>query len=483
MKPLEPRSKADLFASLPPEWPDDPLPEIRNLIAKTGNKLVVLDDDPTGTQTVHGIAVLTEWSADVLEHELRSEGDAFYLLTNSRSLPATEARALNLEISRNLVEAGQRASRPFSIVSRSDSTLRGHFPLEVDALAEGLNRTFDAILLIPAFLGSGRYTIGDIHYVEDDGLLFPSGQTEFARDASFGYRASNLRHWVDEKTRGRIPASTINAISLEDIRMGGPDRVFEILMHLPQGSVCVINAASERDLEVVAWASIMAEAAGRLLAYRTAASFARARAGIAERTLLTVKDLELPADGGGLVIVGSYVEKTTTQVAALLDSGVTGLEIDARALLSDDERQNEIRRIARAADNLLACGKDVVIYTSRDLVTGISPDQSLDIGNQISDGLVTVVHNLTASPRYIVAKGGITSSDIATKALHAKRAHVMGQVTPGVPVWLLGSESRFPGLRYVVFPGNVGSDKTLLDIVQALRAPSDSEHVRTMSGA
>jgi hypothetical protein len=53
-----------LLATLPPEWPKDLFPEIRERVQAPGKKVVVLDDDPTGTQTVHHLWVLTRWSPD-----------------------------------------------------------------------------------------------------------------------------------------------------------------------------------------------------------------------------------------------------------------------------------------------------------------------------------------------------------------------------------------------------------------------------------
>lgn len=70
---------------------------------------------------------------------------------------------------------------------------------------------------------------------------------------------------------------------------------------------------------------------------------------------------------------------------------------------------------------------------------------------------------------FIVAKGGITSSDLASKALSAKKATVLGPVIPGVPLWKMDEESRFPGIRYVVFPGNVGDETALAEVCNRLR--------------
>ena len=75
---------------------------------------------------------------------------------------------------------------------------------------------------------------------------------------------------------------------------------------------------------------------------------------------------------------------------------------------------------------------------------------------------------LHVKPAYIIAKGGITSSDVGTKALKVKKALVMGQIQKGIPVWLTGEESKFPGMPYIIFPGNVGDKDTLRLIVEEL---------------
>jgi uncharacterized protein YgbK (DUF1537 family) len=119
--------------------------------------------------------------------------------------------------------------------------------------------------------------------------------------------------------------------------------------------------------------------------------------------------------------------------------------------------------------NRLLPRQDVVVMTSRQLVTGADKEESLQIGAVVSAALVAVVRGLTVRPRFVVAKGGITSSDIATRGLDIKRALVLGQIAPAVPVWQPAAGSRFPGVPYVVFPGNVGGADTLADVVQTLR--------------
>ncbi len=472
-------NKTDTLSSLPPVWPESLLPAIRSQVAAANRTLVVLDDDPTGTQTVHDVSVLTGWSVDELSAELARGAAVFYVLTNSRSLPLAEAQALNRTIGADLLVASRRAKRDIAVVSRSDSTLRGHYPGEVDALAAALGQTVDATLIIPFFLEGGRYTIGDVHYVAEGDLLTPAAATPFAQDAAFGYHASDLRQWVQEKTAGRVMAAAVVSISLADLRVGGPQHVAGILRTLHSGVVCVVNAAAMRDLEVLVAALLDAEAHGKQFLYRTAASFVQVRGGIEPRPLLTRAELlgapftggqAAPGQSGGLFVVGSYVPKTTAQVNELLaQTPAVHVEIRVAALLDDAQRERAIDRAARTVEEALVAGKDTVMVTGRQLVTGEDAAASLAIGRRISDSLVAMVGQLRVKPRYLVAKGGITSSDIATKALGIRRAVVLGQILPGVPVWQTGAESRYPGLPYIVFPGNVGDADALVQIYRALR--------------
>lgn len=463
--------KEDLLQALPSEWPVDLRSEIQIEVRSSGRKVVVLDDDPTGTQTVHSIPVLTQWNTEALQAELQNDLPVFYILTNSRSLSLPEARSLNEEIGRNLLYAGKRTGRNYVVVSRSDSTLRGHFPGEVEALAHSLVIEFDGWIIIPFFLEGGRFTINDIHFVDEKGWLVPAGRTEFARDRVFGYRSSNLREWVSEKTGGRTSPEGIVSISIEDLRKGGPDVVVQRLMRLEKSAPCVVNAASYRDMEVLVRAVLSAEAQGKRFLYRTAASFVQVRAGISPRPLLSREELNMAETGAGLIVVGSYVPRSTSQLNGLLKmSGVTGVEVNVETLLDEHAGPAELGRVARLAEAALQSSHDAVIYTSRHLHASADSRENLRIGSRVSDGLIAILRMIAAKPRYVLAKGGITASDVATKGLHVKRALVLGQILPGVPVWRLGEESIHPGLPYIVFPGNVGGDEALRNVVGMLRA-------------
>ncbi|KAK9277890.1 hypothetical protein L1049_027447 [Liquidambar formosana] len=471
-------NKEVVLKSLPSEWQVDPTDDIRRLNHNNSKILIVLDDDPTGTQTVHDIEVLTEWNVESLVEQFRKRPNCFFILTNSRSMSSEKASALIKDICSNLCTAAKSVENiDFTVVLRGDSTLRGHFPEEADAAASVLGE-MDAWIICPFFLQGGRYTIEDIHYVADSDQLVPAGDTEFAKDAAFGYKSSNLREWVEEKTVGRISASNVTSISIQLLRKGGPDAVCEHLCRLQKGSTCIVNAASERDMAVFAAGMIQAELKGKRFLCRTAASFVSARIGIIPIAPILPKDLGINKErNGSLIVVGSYVPKTTKQVEELkLQRGqiLKSIEIsvDKLAMKSLEEREEEIKRAAEMADLFLRARKDTLIMTSRELITGKTPSESLEINFKVSSALVQIVRQISARPRYILAKGGITSSDLATKALEAKRAKIVGQALAGVPLWQLGPESRHPGVPYIVFPGNVGDSKALADIVKCWARPS-----------
>ncbi|XP_038878743.1 uncharacterized protein LOC120070914 isoform X2 [Benincasa hispida] len=470
--------KEVVLNSLPPEWPEDVIADIQQLNERNSKILVVLDDDPTGTQTVHDIDVLTEWSLDSLIEQFRKNPRCFFILTNSRSLSSEKAGALVEQICVNLRAATESVEHSdYMVVLRGDSTLRGHFPEEADAAMSVLG-VVDAWIICPFFFQGGRYTIDDIHYVADSDELIPAGDTEFAKDATFGYKSSNLCQWVEEKTAGRIQAGTVASISIQLLRKGGPDAVCEHLCSLEKGMTCIVNAASERDMAVFAAGMIKAEMKGKNFLCRTAASFVSARVGITPIAPLLPKDVGIDKErNGGLIIVGSYVPKTTKQVQELkLRCGpfLRCIEVSAvkLSMSTEEEREEEIRKAAMFADIYLRAHKDTLIMTSRELITGKSPLESLEINVKVSAALVEIVQRITTKPRYILAKGGITSSDIATKALEAKCARIIGQALSGVPLWQLGHESRHPGVPYIVFPGNVGSSEALAEVVSTWALPA-----------
>lgn len=461
----------ETLSSLPCAWPDELLPAIQHENVQRPASIVVLDDDPTGTQTVHDVPVVTNWLLPTLVYEFERRTPLFYVLTNSRSLPKKQAIDLAREAGANILEASRQTGRAFEVISRSDSTLRGHFPAEVEALSEVLEMERAVWLIIPFFEEGGRFTIDDIHYVREAGQLVPAAETPFAKDVVFGYRNSDLKCWVEEKTRGRFPATTVQSLSIQEIRKEGPDYVASKLTECEPGSICVVNAADYRDLEVVTLGLLQARRQKRRFLFRTAASFVRVRAGLRGGPLLTAGEMNCGVGSSGLVIVGSHVPRSSEQLNHVLrHADVQSVELDVATILSPPDRDRLIRTAVGLVEDSLSKGEDFVVYTSRKLMTGSDDESSLLIGAQVSQALVELIRSIRVRPGYILAKGGITSSDIATKALNIGRAQVLGQVLPGVPVWRAGPESKFPAMPYIVFPGNVGGTDAITQVVRCFQA-------------
>lgn len=433
--------------------------------------LVILDDDPTGTQTCHSIAVLTTWTLPVLLAEFQSTkaGGGFFILTNSRALHPPAAKLLMTEICQNLQDAAREAGKSFEVVLRGDSTLRGHFPLEPLVVEQVLGQS-DGWILAPFFLQGGRYTIENVHYVAEGDGLVPAGETPFAKDSTFGYKSSDLREWVVEKSKGSIEKKSVVGLQIDDIRIGGQNKVEEILMGIEPGSIIIVNAAAEEDIDVVVHGILKAEAKGKKFLFRSAAALVSARLGISPIPPISAEQLGLDPTVGGLIIAGSYVPKTTAQLKSLREKSgrkLTTVELDVHKLLESPETaEQELQHALTTAETEIQKPQDVLIMTSRELVVGADEVKSLDIGSIIAAALVSFLVRLKTKPRYVIAKGGITSSDMATKGLNMKRATVVGQAAAGVPLWRCDEATcKHPGLPYVVFPGNVGGEDTLFEVV------------------
>lgn len=444
---------------------------------KTLNKkIIVLDDDPTGVQTVHGISVYTGWSPGSIRTGFEEENNLFFILTNSRSLTSGESRSLHEEIARNILKAAGETGRDFIIVSRSDSTLRGHYPLETQVLKDTVEGNsglkFDGEILCPFFKEGGRYTIGNVHYVADGDRLIPAGQSEFARDKTFGFVSSHLGEWCEEKSAGTYRKDGVTYVPLESLRAMDVDGIEKSLLNIRGFNKVVVNAVDYDELMVFALAFLTAVSKGKRFILRSAASLVKVLGGIPDKPLLTAGELiKKDEKNGGLIIVGSHVNKTTRQLDMLKTlPNVEFIEFNQHLVLDPEAIKKEIERASSLCTSLITSGRTAALYTRRDRLDLDTADreEQLNISVRISDAVTAVAASLGVQPAYIIAKGGITSSDIGVKALKVQKAVVAGQISPGVPVWITGGESRYPGMAYVIFPGNVGKDETLRDIAAAL---------------
>ncbi len=397
--------------------------------------MVVFDDDPTGIQTVHGCLLVTDWSDDNIRMAMLDEVPFFYILTNTRALTAEAARKTLTTALETVIRVNQEFGYRLICVSRCDSCLRGHFPLEPNVMREVLMKhgykVWPRIPFAPAFIESGRLTIDGTHYLRDGERLIPVSESEFARDNVFGYKHSHLVDYIREKGGNPEDYDIVNAQNYEELN-SFRDALFAEL----EGEECAI-------------------------VIRSSSSLPRSMSGIVDKPFLSREDLGIQANGTGIFIVGSHVKKTTEQLDYLLKlSGVKGIELSIDDILNHSDAL--MSRTLESIKSLSSNGITPVVYTARKEVRIEDVTQRLSLGQTVSEFLVDIVRRLPVCPNYVVAKGGITSHDILTKGLAVKTARVMGQVINSVPCVMT---ERFP---YIIFPGNVGDPHSLEEIYKEI---------------
>jgi uncharacterized protein YgbK (DUF1537 family) len=415
---------------------------LRAEIAADERPTVIVDDDPTGTQSVSDVDVILRPDRAAFEEFAASGNRSVFVLSNSRALPEDAAARLVGDIARTATAVLPSAR----VVLRGDSTLRGHVFAEADAVAPGV-----PILFVPAFLDGGRFTEGGVHRLRTPEGTVPVADTEFARDPVFGYRSRDLAGWVAEVGGGRRRAA---GLPLERLRAYGPDAVADALAEAGPETVVVPDCAEPGDVLAIAAGLLRAERRGARVQVRCAASFAAALAGSTTRPLA---GLGLPPDARVLVACGSFTEASTRQLRALGGLWDRRVEIPAGGSGGEEALAAAVReRLAEHGRALLATERTP------------GHDRYPDAPQTLMDRLAGTVRRLAPEVDLVVAKGGITSARLATGALSAASARVRGQILPGVPVWTLRTPAGEPS--YVVVPGNVGADDTLRTILDRVAA-------------
>ncbi len=435
----------------------------------TKPKIIVLDDDPTGSQTVHSCLLLTRWDVETLRLGLGDASPIFFVLTNTRALTPEQAAAVTREVCHNLkIALETQEIKDFLVVSRSDSTLRGHYPVETDVIAEEVG-PFDAHFLVPAFFEGGRITKESVHYLIIDGVPTPVHETEFARDSVFGYHHSYLPDYVEEKTKGRIQADCVDRFLLDDIRQGSLER----LQNLSDNQCGVVDAETQADLDKFAADVLTAAAEGKHFLFRSAASVLTSLASLGSQPVAAADMAQYVRQGKpGAVIVGSHVKKTTQQLECLLQApGIVGVEVDVAHLLDESETQRAalLAGILERVQDVHTTSKTPVVYTSRQELSFEDAQTRLAFGAAVSSLLMDIVRGLPEDIGFLISKGGITSNDVLSTGLALTSARLLGQIIPGCSVVRTPADHpQFPNMPVVLFPGNVGDANGLVTVYQRL---------------
>ncbi|MCY3536837.1 MAG: four-carbon acid sugar kinase family protein [Cyanobacteria bacterium MAG IRC3_bin_20] len=431
------------------------------------SKLIVIDDDPTGSQTVHGCPLLLSWRVEALVEGLQHPAHVLFILANTRALPWRDAEVRLRSICRNLRQAlSQLNLEDWQLVSRGDSTLRSHFPLDAQVLSQELG-PFAVLFVLPAFLPGGRTTVGGHHFLHGQ----PVHLSSYARDSRFGYRTSCLAAWVEQKSGGRIPQTTVTRLHWQE----DGNRLLTRLASLPQGAVVTVDASEPEHLHRFGQLMQRRRQQGHQDLCWGAASLIDALVDPGPQ-ILTGRDwagLRRRDAWGlqpGVILVGSHQPGADRQLAKLLTApSVKGLEIPLEGLRQGLAPAQLAPSLAAALGHALQQERrTVALYTSRgERLRGDEAGQ-LALAEAVAQLQEMVLDPLCSSLGYVISKGGSTSDTLLRRVLGLDRVALRGQVMPGISLVQPAAPLGQAGLPVICVPGNMGTDETLLDLHQLM---------------
>ena len=438
-------------------------------------KVLVLDDDPTGSQTVHSCPLLLRWDPGSLRQALLHPSPLLFLLANTRALDPQAAEQRVRSICHVLKPALAEAQAAgvidrWLIVSRGDSTLRGHFPLELEVIEQELG-PFASTLLVPAFLPGGRTTKDGMHLLHGE----PVHATAFAQDRLFGFTSSFLPAWVEEKTAGQISADSVQQISCADLE-AGPEVLKERLAALPPASIACVDAERPDQLTALGEAIWARERQGQRVALQSAASLING--------LVPMPPPPLDASGlaglrrapalPGLVLVGSHVPLADAQLTTLLaEPACIGIELDVRKVarvLFGPERERLLASLEQSwrqqIEMVMREGQTPVVFTSRGELHFSSPAERRELGMALAQLMARLAGGLAPQLGYVISKGGITTHTLLDSGLNAPWVELQGQLFAGLSLVLTPD-----GLPVITFPGNLGDASSLRQAWTLMQQP------------
>jgi len=442
-------------------------------------KFVVIDDDPTGSQTVHDCLLLLKWDCSTLLKGFESNSNLFFILANTRSLSENDAKLTITEICKNLktVISSKAFEEEIIFISRGDSTLRGHNFLEPSALNSCLG-PFDATFYIPAFIEGKRLTINGSHFVDK----IPINQTIFASDKIFGYETSNVKKLLFQQSKSQINFEDIQNLFLSDIEMLNDEEnniVYKALKNLNNNKHVIVDVENYSQLKKFSLVIKKLTKQKKFL-FRTAASFISS---ISEKKSVSQGDIFLSnlrirnkekSYLPGLIIVGSYVELSTIQLKNLLEiSSCNPIEVDVfeffriNSIENNQEQWNVFKnKFLKEIRFSFDQGKTPVLFTSRKFLS-LDYSEQFDFYNSLALFIAELVADLKYEIGYLISKGGITTNAILSNGLKANYVYLEGQVLTGISVvtYNLKNDEKLP---IVTHPGNIGSKDSLVNIWKLL---------------
>ncbi len=440
-------------------------------------KIIVFDDDPTGSQTVHGCPLLLKWDSQILKKALTNNSPLVFLLANTRAMSPLLAEETLRTICKALLQIFQEEDfsiQDFLIVSRGDSTLRGHGVLEPDILNEILG-PFDATFHVPAFFEGGRTTVNGLHLL--NGL--PVHQTVFAKDRIFGYSTSHLADWLEEKSGGKIMSKDVLHLNIELLDEAakselGISNLIRWLLELESNRMVIVDAAIPQHLNSFAQAIRILIRKKKFL-FRSSASLISSLANL-PLNQYTKKDLislrvvnQLGESKPGLISVGSHVKLADQQLVKLLtNSQCQGVEIPVKKIsdiLEDQRGHDQLsvlhRELMDESIKILDAKITPVFYTSRGEYFFPTAQERITFGLKLAGFMAQLIVDLIPRIGYIISKGGVSTHILLSKGMNLDFVNLKGQLLPGLSVVCPDSKTRIGELPILTFPGNLGDENTL----------------------
>ena len=434
-------------------------------------KIIVIDDDPTGSQSVHDCLLLLNWKYETLLKGLLSKSSLLFILANTRSLSEKGVKKRLQEICNNLnkVSIENNIKHNLLFVSRGDSTLRGHNFLEPYLINEYLG-PFDATFHIPAFLEGNRKTINGKHFVNG----IPAHKTTFAKDIIFGYETNDLKNLLYKKSRSKIELKNIENLYLIDQQSS--HELKKYIQNLKNNTHVIVDIDKFSQLDK--FSQIIRELfKNKKFLFRTAASFLKSISNTKNSKKSNFYYSQLRARNNlnqflpGIIIIGSYTDISTNQFKKLLEVDFFhAIELDVEKFYKIDVSKDKETQIYKLKNFILEKVRTTlknscipVIYTSRkEKILENNLDQ-MDFYNSLSLFVAEIVADIKYEIGYLISKGGITSNTILNSSFNVDYVYLEGQICSGislVKVKLINNNY----LPVITFPGNLGDDYSLKDV-------------------
>ena len=452
-------------------------------------KVIVIDDDPTGSQTVNNCLLLLKWDYSTLLKGFESKSNLFFILANTRSLSENNAKLRLEEICKSLKEVISKRlykEEEFVFVSRGDSTLRGHNFLEPKIINDCLG-PFDATFHIPAFIEGKRLTINGEHFIDN----IPVSQTIFAKDKIFGYETSNIKELLFLKSRSQINLNDIQNLKLSELKvLESKDNniIFNKLKNLNNNTHLIVDVENYSHLKKFSLAIKKLSKQKKFL-FRTAASFVSSISGVIDNPQKPIFYSDLRRKNSkknflpGFLVIGSYVELTTIQLEKLLEiSDCVPIELDVFKFLRISKLKNNQDKLALFKNSLLIeirsilkKGNSPVLFTSRKEIYLDNKNEQVNFYNYLASFIAEFVADLKNEIGYLVSKGGITTNVILSDGLKANNVYLHGQIVTGISLLTFKLEND-DNLPIVTFPGNIGNDNSLVRVWSILENKNKSSN-------